>query len=104
NHGHLRVWRSESVERAVRVALSSFDPTGGWVVARTANHGHWVPRRILLKIRHVPAKFPPSRARYLRELPPRPGSPTELFPLYLGFANRVGAGAIDRSRSRFNVD
>ncbi len=83
NHGYLRVWRSQSAQRTTRVALSSFDPTGRWVVERTPNHGYRFSRRLLLKIRHVPAKLSPPCARYLRELPPRPRSSAELFPLRL---------------------
>src|SRR6476619_4926209 len=83
NHGHLRVWRSQSLQRTTRSALPSFDPTGGWVVERTANHGYWFPRRVLPKIRHVPAKFPAPRARHLRELPSRCRPSAEFFPLRL---------------------
>src|SRR5205807_476090 len=83
NHGHLRVWRSQSAQRTTRVALSSFDPTGGWVMERTANHRHRFPRRVLPKIRHVPAKLSAPCARHLRQLPPRPRSSAELFPLRL---------------------
>src|SRR5437588_4641040 len=83
NHGHLRVWRSQSAQRTTRVALFAFDPTGGWVMERTSNHRHRFPRRVLLKIRHVSAKFPAPRARYLRELPPRCRPSAELFPLRL---------------------
>src|SRR6476659_5168817 len=83
NHGHLRVWRYQSAQRTTRVALSSFDPTGGWVMERTPNHRHRFPRGVLLKIRHVPAKLSAPCARYLLELPPRPRSSAELFPLRL---------------------
>src|SRR6266567_2835493 len=79
NHGHLRVWRSQSVDRAARLALSSFDPAGRRVVERTANHRYRFPRRVLLKIRHVPAKFPAPRARHLRELSQRPRASAELL-------------------------
>ena len=83
DHGHLCLWRSQSVQRTTRVALSSFDPTGGWVMERTPNHRHRFSRGVLLKIRHVPAKLSAPCARYLRELPPRPRSSAELFPLRL---------------------
>ena len=64
NHGHLRVWRSQSGQHTTRVALSSFDPTGGWVVERTANHRHRFSQGVLLKIRHIRQNF-----RSLRSLP-----------------------------------
>src|SRR6476661_3935812 len=47
------------------------------------NHGYWFPRRVLPKIRHVPAKFPAPRARHLRELPSRCRPSAEFFPLRL---------------------
>src|SRR5882762_9224664 len=112
NHGHLRVWRSQSAQCTTRVALSSFDPTGGWVMERTANHRHRFPRRVLLKIRHVPAKFPAARIRHLRELPARPGPSAEFFPLRLSSAGRHPStllgmtswcAAIDLNRSPINV-
>ena len=58
NHGHLRVWRSRSAQRATRVALSSFDPTGGWVVGRTANHRHRFPGVFYLKYDMYRQNFP----------------------------------------------
>src|SRR5205814_7609523 len=90
NDGHLRVWRSQSAQPTTRSALFSFDPTGGWVVERTANHRHRFPRGVLLKIRHVPAKLSAPRARYLRQLSPRIRSSAELFPLQLtGVSSRA---------------
>src|SRR5205807_6007015 len=71
DHGHLRVRRSQSFKHPARSAYRIELAESGWFVGRAGNYRHRISGRVLFEVRHVPPKFPPPRARDLRELPER---------------------------------